>query len=82
MTQQKMETAISQIRGNRKVTSDAAENTYEALLKYSTDLVALAEQGKLDPGILCNVFCFANEAKHRNFLFFFQLLAEMRKSEE
>ncbi|KAJ3042966.1 hypothetical protein HDV00_006273 [Rhizophlyctis rosea] len=43
--------AITQIRGNRRVDSKSADSTYEALSKYAIDLVALAEQGKLDPCI-------------------------------
>ena len=39
------------MRGNRKVTSQDAEATYEALEKYAVDLTALAEDGKLDPVI-------------------------------
>ncbi|KAJ3158948.1 hypothetical protein HDU86_002117 [Geranomyces michiganensis] len=46
-----LETAISQIRGNRRVDSKTADSTYEALSKYAVDLVAMAEQGKLDPCI-------------------------------
>lgn len=36
-----------QIRGNRKVQNDQAEQVYEALNKYGTDLVAVAESGKI-----------------------------------
>ncbi len=43
--------AISEVRGNRRVTSQDAEATYEALEKYAVDLTALAEEGKLDPVI-------------------------------
>ena len=39
------------MRGNRKVTSQDAESTYEALEKYAVDLTARAEEGKLDPVI-------------------------------
>ncbi len=39
------------MRGNRKVTSQEAEATYEALEKYAVDLTARAEEGKLDPVI-------------------------------
>ncbi|KAJ3180243.1 hypothetical protein HDU87_002121 [Geranomyces variabilis] len=46
-----LETAISQIRGTRRVDSKTADSTYEALSKYAVDLVAMAEQGKLDPCI-------------------------------
>eukprot|EP00163_Fabomonas_tropica_P026968 TRINITY_DN509_c0_g1_i1.p1 TRINITY_DN509_c0_g1~~TRINITY_DN509_c0_g1_i1.p1 ORF type:complete len:788 (+),score=296.43 TRINITY_DN509_c0_g1_i1:570-2933(+) len=42
---------VKQIRGARKVTSQKAEDTYEALLKYGSDLTELAADGKLDPVI-------------------------------
>ncbi|KAK3817194.1 MAG: AAA ATPase domain-containing protein [Benniella sp.] len=45
------ENAISQTRGNRRVESKNAEAGYEALSKYAIDMVALAEQDKLDPVI-------------------------------
>lgn len=43
--------ALGAVRGNRRVTSQDAESTYEALEKYSVDLTAAAEEGKLDPVI-------------------------------
>ncbi|AHI56719.1 ATP-dependent chaperone ClpB [Listeria ivanovii] len=43
--------AILQIRGGKKVTSQNAEENYEALLKYGRDLVAEVRSGKLDPVI-------------------------------
>ena len=43
--------ALSSIRGNARVTSDSPEDTYDALGKYATDLVALARSKKLDPVI-------------------------------
>ena len=39
------------MRGNRRVTSQDAESTYEALEKYSVDLTEAAEDGRLDPVI-------------------------------
>ncbi|GAB3856701.1 ATP-dependent chaperone ClpB [Nocardioides maradonensis] len=42
---------VEGIRGGRRVTSENAEDTYEALDKYSVDLTAAAEEGKLDPVI-------------------------------
>ncbi len=39
------------MRKGRKVTSDSAEQTYDALAKYGRDLVADARAGKLDPVI-------------------------------
>lgn len=47
----KLETAVKEVRGNRKIDSENAEGSYEALKKYGTDLVEMAEQGKLDPVI-------------------------------
>lgn len=43
--------AIASVRGNRRVTSQDAEASYEALEKYAVDLTERAEQGKLDPVI-------------------------------
>ncbi len=43
--------AITAVRGNRHVTSQEAEATYEALEKYAVDLTARAEEGRLDPVI-------------------------------
>jgi ATP-dependent Clp protease ATP-binding subunit ClpB len=42
---------LTAIRGNRRVTSEDAESTYEALEKYSVDLTKAAEEGRLDPVI-------------------------------
>ena len=42
---------LTAVRGNRRVTSPEAESTYESLEKYSVDLTAAAEDGKLDPVI-------------------------------
>ena len=42
---------LKNIRGNRQVTSDTPEDTYDVLKKYGTDLTALARQQKLDPVI-------------------------------
>ena len=43
--------AIETIRGGRKVTSQNAEDSYEALEKFGIDLTAKAREGKLDPVI-------------------------------
>ncbi|CAL9674106.1 Chaperone protein ClpB [Streptomyces sp. enrichment culture] len=43
--------ALTQIRGNQRVTSANPEVAYEALEKYGRDLVAEARNGKLDPVI-------------------------------
>ena len=43
--------ALKAVRGNTRVTSDTPEDTYDALSKYGTDLVAAARAHKLDPVI-------------------------------
>src|SRR5215475_1854342 len=43
--------ALTQIRGNQRVTSQNPESTYEALARYGRDLTDLAKKGKLDPVI-------------------------------
>jgi ATP-dependent Clp protease ATP-binding subunit ClpB len=43
--------ALQQIRGGQRVTSDSPEATYEALEQYGRDLTELARRGKLDPVI-------------------------------
>ena len=42
---------MKKVRGTQKVDSKDAENTYQALKKYSTDLTEVARRGKLDPVI-------------------------------
>jgi len=44
-------TAMTQVRGNQRVTSQNPESTYEALARYGRDLTDLARKGKLDPVI-------------------------------
>ena len=44
-------TALNTVRGAARVTGDNPEDTYEALSKYASDLVALAQKQKLDPVI-------------------------------
>eukprot|EP01033_Poteriospumella_lacustris_P006964 gene6966-5021_t len=46
-----LSTAVKAIRGDRKVTSKTAEESYQALQKYARDLTAAAREGKLDPVI-------------------------------
>jgi ATP-dependent Clp protease ATP-binding subunit ClpB len=46
-----MLTALQQVRGNQRVTSQDPEGTYQSLEKYGRDLTKLAAQGKLDPVI-------------------------------
>ena len=43
--------ALTQVRGNQRVTSQNPESTYEALARYGRDLTELAQKGKLDPVI-------------------------------
>ena len=43
--------ALSQVRGNQRITTDNPEDTYSALEKYGTELVALAKEQKIDPVI-------------------------------
>ncbi|MBR2576769.1 MAG: ATP-dependent chaperone ClpB [Firmicutes bacterium] len=43
--------ALTQVRGNQKITSQNPEENYEALEKYGRDLVEDARKGKLDPVI-------------------------------
>ncbi|MBQ7983950.1 MAG: AAA family ATPase, partial [Clostridia bacterium] len=43
--------ALQTVRGNQRVTTDNPEGTYDVLLKYGQDLVALAREQKLDPVI-------------------------------
>jgi len=43
--------ALQSIRGNQRVTSDSPEGTYDALVKYGTDLVKRAREQKMDPVI-------------------------------
>jgi ATP-dependent Clp protease ATP-binding subunit ClpB len=44
-----VETAIDEIRGGQQVNDPNAEDTRQALEKYTVDLTERAEQGKLDP---------------------------------
>ena len=43
--------ALTEVRGNQRVTSATPEAAYEALEKYGRDLVAEARTGKMDPVI-------------------------------
>lgn len=51
ITPQSLSNAIINTRNGRKATSASAEDTFQALEKYGTDLTELAKQGKLDPVI-------------------------------
>ncbi|WP_159017286.1 ATP-dependent chaperone ClpB [Cognatiluteimonas profundi] len=50
-SRQKLETAIEAMRGGEKVQSENAEEQRQALEKYTIDLTARSEKGKLDPVI-------------------------------
>jgi ATP-dependent Clp protease ATP-binding subunit ClpB len=50
-TREKIMTALREVRGNQRVTTQNPEATYQALEKYGRDLTALARQNKLDPVI-------------------------------
>ncbi len=51
VTKTQILSALKDIRGNQRVTSQNAEETYEALKKYGRNLNELAKQNKLDPVI-------------------------------
>ncbi|MEX1213831.1 ATP-dependent chaperone ClpB [Saccharospirillum sp.] len=51
VTSEKLEAAIDQVRGGEAVTSQEAEESRQALEKYTVDLTTQAEAGKLDPVI-------------------------------
>ncbi len=51
LTKDNFLTALKSVRGNRNVTSDNPEETYDVLKKYGQDLVELARRQKLDPVI-------------------------------
>jgi len=51
VTGQKLQSAIDVIRKGRTADSQTAEESFDALKKYATDMTELAENGKLDPVI-------------------------------
>ena len=51
LTKEKVNAAISQIRGGENVNNQNAEETRQALQKYTIDLTERAKAGKLDPVI-------------------------------
>jgi ATP-dependent Clp protease ATP-binding subunit ClpB len=51
VTPQSLNSAIEDIRKGRKADSATAEDSYEALNKYATDLTERARSGKIDPVI-------------------------------
>ncbi|MGH8182396.1 MAG: Clp protease N-terminal domain-containing protein, partial [Rhodanobacteraceae bacterium] len=50
-SKQNLEAAIDKLRGGEKVQSEGAEDQRQALEKYTIDMTARAETGKLDPVI-------------------------------
>jgi ATP-dependent Clp protease ATP-binding subunit ClpB len=50
-TKANIEAAIEKVRGGEKVQSESAEDQRQALEKYTIDLTARSEKGKLDPVI-------------------------------
>lgn len=50
-TRERFLKALSEVRGNQRVTSDNPEATYDTLEKYGQDLVEKAKNQKLDPVI-------------------------------
>ena len=51
LNREKLLKALSEVRGNQRVSSQNPEATYQALERYGRDLTQLASQGKLDPVI-------------------------------
>jgi ATP-dependent Clp protease ATP-binding subunit ClpB len=51
VTQDRFLKALTEVRGNQRVTSATPEATYEALERYGRDLVKMARENKLDPVI-------------------------------
>ena len=51
ITRERFLKALSEVRGNQRVTSDNPEATYDTLAKYGQDLVEKARNQKLDPVI-------------------------------
>jgi ATP-dependent Clp protease ATP-binding subunit ClpB len=51
LSKDKLYTALTQVRGSQRITSQNPEATYEALAKYGRDLTELARKGTLDPVI-------------------------------
>jgi ATP-dependent Clp protease ATP-binding subunit ClpB len=47
----KLLTALREVRGNQRVTTQNPEGTYQSLERYGRDLTKAAQQGKLDPVI-------------------------------
>ncbi len=51
LTMDALRSAVKELRGGRKATTQSSEETYQALSKYARNLVEEAREGKLDPVI-------------------------------
>jgi ATP-dependent Clp protease ATP-binding subunit ClpB len=51
LTRDRLLSALREVRGNQRVTTQNPEETYQSLEKYGRDLTQLARLGKLDPVI-------------------------------
>ena len=51
LTKDAILSALKQVRGSQRVTSQNPEGTFQSLEKYGRDLTAMARQGRLDPVI-------------------------------
>jgi ATP-dependent Clp protease ATP-binding subunit ClpB len=51
VTREYLQQVLKEIRGDKRVTTENPEETYEALEKYGIDFTELAKEGKLDPVI-------------------------------
>ncbi len=51
LTRDRLLTALKDVRGSQRVTSQNPEETYQSLEKYGRDLTQFAQRGKLDPVI-------------------------------
>ncbi len=51
LTEEKLATALKEIRGSQKVVDEDPEGKYQTLEKYGIDLTARAREGKIDPVI-------------------------------
>ncbi|HEY4442269.1 MAG TPA: Clp protease N-terminal domain-containing protein, partial [Candidatus Elarobacter sp.] len=51
LSRERLLTALREVRGNQRVTSQNPEGTYQTLERYGRDLTRAAEKGELDPVI-------------------------------
>ncbi|HSQ57441.1 MAG TPA: Clp protease N-terminal domain-containing protein, partial [Gemmata sp.] len=51
VTRERLLSALREVRGSQRVTTQNPEETYQSLEKYGRDLTQLAQRGKLDPVI-------------------------------